>query len=542
MMGRILPFCVIAISALGVLAFGILKGTFAASDTDPYGYVSQADLISSGSLRLEHALVKDAQWRDAGSSFVPPGYALAADRQLAVPTYSTGLPLAMAVLRRATGRRDAVFYAVPILGAIAVLMTALLGTRLHSPMAGALASVLMATSPSFLYQIVQPVSDLPAAAWWTCALALAAGAGSGWASGLAAGMAVLTRPNLFPLALFIGAFLARRAMRGDDERRLVARRRLFAFVAGAAPGFLAVAALNQHWFGSPFRSGYGRIDQLYAWTHVLENLDRYPRWLMQTQTPLVCLAFLAPLFARRATARQNARRAGLDQVWLLIAVVGFVSLSYLFWGAFGREEWWYLRFLLPAYPPLIVLSVCVLLDLFGLVAPSRAAFVALAMLTVTVWTAWQLREAGRGGAFALQQLERRYVDVAYYIRTVMPREAVFVAGLHAGSIRYHADRITLNFARLDPGALDASVAELTAKGYRPHFALEEGEEPAFRARFGAANSLGRLDWPPMLYTSSGVQVHVFNPADRQRFMAGEAIGASDLLFKGKPILTTKDKS
>lgn len=539
-LGSWLAGTTIAVAALGVLTFGIHQGTFAASDTDPYGYVSQAGLIAGGSLHLDVPAAIDASWPNAESSFVPPGYALSADKRFAAPTYSTGLPLVMAALQRVSGRREAVFYAVPLLGAMAILMTGLLGTRVHSPLAGAFAAVVMATSPSVLYQVIQPVSDLPAAAWWTASLALAVGA-SPWGSGAAAGMAVLTRPNLFPIAAFIGGFFLWKAIRADDRTRSTKWRHLVLLLAGAAPGFLAVAAINQYLYGSMLRSGYGRIDELYAWTHVIENLDRYPRWLIQTQTPLVCLAVVAPWLASRGATPERRDRLRGDEVWLLFAVAAFVSLSYLFWGAFGREEWWYLRFLLPAFPPLIILSVVVLIEALGRVARSRTVFMALAAAVLAGWTAWQLREAGRGGVFGFQQLEQRYVAVADYIRTVMPREAVFVAGLHAGSIRHHADRLTVNFDRLEPGALDAAVAGLAAQGYHPFFALEQGEESAFRAKFGGANTLGALDWPPMLHTSGGVLVHVFDPADRRRFLAGEAIGTSDMLFRGKPILTTKEK-
>ena len=137
-----------AMAALGVLTFGVRKGTFAAADTDPYGYVSQAELIAGGSLRLEQQLARSMPWPNAESSFVPPGYALSRVKGFAVPTYSTGLPLVMAGLERASGRRAAVFYAVPLLGAIAVWMTGRLGARMHSPLAGAMTAVLIATSPS----------------------------------------------------------------------------------------------------------------------------------------------------------------------------------------------------------------------------------------------------------------------------------------------------------------------------------------------------------------------------------------------------------
>ena len=61
--------------------------------------------------------------------------------------------------------------------------------------------------------------------------------------------------------------------------------------------------------------------------------------------------------------------------------------------------------------------------------------------------------------------------------------AVVIAGLHAGSIRYYSGRLTLRYDWLEPGWLDESIRVLAAKGYRPYIALEDGEEAPFRQRF-----------------------------------------------------------
>ena len=67
----------------------------------------------------------------------------------------------------------AIFAVVPLMGLLAVWCTWLLGRRLAGPVAGASSALLLACSPTFLYQLVQPMSDVPAAALWTAALATA---------------------------------------------------------------------------------------------------------------------------------------------------------------------------------------------------------------------------------------------------------------------------------------------------------------------------------------------------------------------------------
>src|SRR5438093_7506216 len=140
----------IAISAaLVVFAVAIHNATFSAGDTDPYGYVSEADLIAHGSLRVEQQFARAMPWPLADWTFAPLGYRPAPTRGFIVPIYPPGLPLLMAVFQQMTGR-DAVFYVVPLLGALAVWATGRLGSILHGPLTGALAATLLASSPTFL--------------------------------------------------------------------------------------------------------------------------------------------------------------------------------------------------------------------------------------------------------------------------------------------------------------------------------------------------------------------------------------------------------
>ena len=534
---------VYAVVAVSAAAFGVANGTFAAADTDPYGYVSQGELLAGGSMRLDVRFALDLPWTDADASFVPPGFAPSEPRGFAVPTYPTGLPLVMAVLQRLTGRRGAVFYAVPLLGAMAVWMTAWLGARLHSALTGFWAAALLATSPSFLYQITQPVSDVPAAAWWTASLALAVhrGALPAFGAGTAAAMAVLTRPNLVPVAALIGAYFAWDVWHPSRHTRRAALNRLALFAAGMAPGILAVAAINQYLFGSPLRSGYGSLNELYAWKSVLPNLSRYSRWLVETESPLILLALATPWFwpnarsGAQAEPIRDVRREALLLLGCALLVVG----SYLPWGVF--EGWDFLRFLLPAFPPLIVLSVAVLTEGLRLLPWRRSVAVATTIGVLACWAAWQAREAFNRGVTTIRQGDQRYVDVSRYIAFALSRDSVFIAGLHSGSIRYHAGRPTLNFGRLDRASLDAAVAGLRARGYRPYIVVEKGEEPAFRERFGGHSRLGALDWPPVSNTSRGVSVRIYDPADRDRFLAGEPIATVDMLFRHRSEGTFRER-
>ena len=59
--------------ALATCAMGLWKGSFVAGDSDAYGYVSEADLIAHGSLRIEQQFVRTLPWPFADWSFAPTG-------------------------------------------------------------------------------------------------------------------------------------------------------------------------------------------------------------------------------------------------------------------------------------------------------------------------------------------------------------------------------------------------------------------------------------------------------------------------------------
>src|SRR5207247_5080851 len=215
-----------ATAAIAVAAIGLRCGTYAASGADAYGYVSQAALWRHGTLRVEQPFAAAIPWPDADSAFAPLGYRRAVTGHAIVPSYAPGLPLLMAVAERGAGACGP-YYVVPVFGALCIWCCYLLGARAASPGAGACAAVLLACSPVFLFQLLAPMRDVPAAALWSAALrfpsagpvrsaAVSDGRGrSRWPdcrsasarAGVCAALAVLVRPNLVPVALVLAVSL-----------------------------------------------------------------------------------------------------------------------------------------------------------------------------------------------------------------------------------------------------------------------------------------------------------------------------------------------
>jgi hypothetical protein len=268
------------------------------------------------------------------------------------------------------------------------------------------------------------------------------------------------------------------------------------------PGVIAVAGINNYLYGSAFVLGYGGLGDVFSPAVAPANLRNYGGWLIQSQTPLVALALLP--FVIRGSLRDSGTRAAFLSVLLL------VLLSYVFYGPF--DGWLYLRFLLPAFPILFVLTAAGLRSIAARLPMSvRAPIAGLVCLTCI---AYSLKFAHDQGIFSQRAFERRYVEAGEYVASHTPINAVIVCVQHSGSIRYYAKRITLRYDWLPVHRLDSAIDELKVKGYRPYILLEEWEEPEFRARFGLLNGAGRLDWQPMTEIAGPIRVRLYNPDDR----------------------------
>src|SRR5437016_34902 len=362
--------------ALALLAFahGVRFGAFTAGGADSYGYVSQADLWLKGTLIIPQPLHDEFSWRWANWTLAPLGYRPGEVGGTMVPIYSPGLPLLMAAFK-AVGGETALFLVVPLLGALAVWLTYRLGLKFGDCYVAALASVALLVSPIFLSRLVWAMSDVPAMAWWLTAVVLAAEPSTARTAlaGTAAAAAILTRPNLFPLALLVGGLIL---MRSASARTGASRVAVFALAM--LPGPIAVAVINNHLYGSPLASGYGTVDTIYAGRYFVTNLVQYPTWLVKSQTPFILLAFAAPFLLRRAGRLVVSRLS-------LFAVIFFagVLLLYLWYTPYDDSE--FLRFLLTAYPVLLAAAAAA----FDALAPKAdrprtAAFAAVALI-LAVW-------------------------------------------------------------------------------------------------------------------------------------------------------------
>jgi hypothetical protein len=380
----------------------------------------------------------------------------------------------MAVAKVVIGRCGP-FVVVPLIGALTVWLTYVLGKQVWSSDAGLVAAALMATSPAFLYMVMNPMTDVAVTGLFLAGLVAALSKSSRRAfwSGLLVSAAIFVRPNLVPVGAVFLVLVMVRASAGQ-------RWRAFAwFGAGGLPLIAAIAAINAYLYGAPWRSGYGSLEGFYAWGYLGTNLRQYSTWLLRTETVLVVLALVPFVVVGRADRERHLPL-------LFVAAFGAAAwLCYLFYAPF--EHWWYLRFLLPSFPVLLVLTAIGLILVASRWGGARRA-VAVGLLMAAPFFALRLGTIHDEQVFRLWHVGIMYTSAAEYVKAKLPANAVIVTILHSGTVRYYSNRLTMRWDYLGAEWWPRAVDVLVERGYRPYVLLAEVEEKEFRTRFGLSDA------------------------------------------------------
>lgn len=460
---------------LALLAYAVFLSRHidaTAGPNDSGGYLNSAKLIAHGAVtaapRLPLPAAALAAWPADPGAFAATTFVPTPDGRLA-PEYPVGFPLLVAAAAQVLPWRVAV-PAVILLHLLAgVWLTYLLGRAVSLPPAWAGAgAAIIALNAVYLFQGLQPQSDGPALVWVTLAF-LCALRERPAAAGLAAAVAVLIRPSnslsLLPLALCFA--------------RPGGGRPLLRFIAGGLPGAAFLLWYNHRLFGHVLTTGYGDPAQVsagFGLRFVPLTLRSYARWLPYYFTPVVLLAPIAP-FLRAIPGRTR----------LILAVWAgtFVCFYAAYWCTY--DNWYNLRFLLPAAPALVLLGLWTTRAAARrwAVPPIATAAAAAAMLTVAVAGAFQERVT------YWMRANQVHAAGARWAAGHLPPDAVVFAKAATGPLMYYSD---LAFVRMDsaPARSDDFFAALRRAG-RPVYAVTyHWEQPNFQ--WGHGNGTG---YPPL---------------------------------------------
>ncbi len=496
------------------------RGAVSVGGADSAGYLAQAARWNAGAVRvplpLDIAGLPDAAWRQSGLGFRP-----APDGAATVPIYPPGLPWLQAVALRMGGEAAAV-RTLPLLAALAAIAAAYALALPHGGApAAALTAIALASAPPFLFQALQPMSDVPALAAWLLALALAARSGRAAlvATALATFVAIAIRPNLAPLALPVcwQAYIGRRA--GPSAWRAAS-----VVLTGASAAIALVAAAQHELYGSALQSGYGGASELFAITHLPTNVARYTAWLHEAfGPPALALLVVGALLLTVHAVRDPRHQPMLSMAVLTIAL-------YLVYVPF--DSWTYLRFMLIALAILPVGVTSLLQPATH--APDDDARGAqeggagrwswrfpMCCASILIVAIPNLQRARQLGVFDVRSRELRYEAAGTFVRDRLPGDAVIVAAQHSASASYYSGRPVVRLDLLDPAAF-ATIAAWSVQERRPlAFVLDVAEvEPL------AAHLVGALDWPPRAEIGRPVTTRIWLSTDRDAYRSGEPIGTT----------------
>jgi hypothetical protein len=447
--------------------FLIREGAFIAGGADSSGYLNAARLIREGQLVQPVRTLRELNLpADFTNTFVALGFIDRPVPGTMAPTYPLGLPLLMA-LGSLAGQWGA-FVIVPLCAAGSLALTYAVARELGAEKRWAFAaSVSLAVSATFIYQALQPMSDVPALCFVLLSIWAALRSVRGsilWAAAAGAmyGYSVLIRPsNVFVVLPLVIALRMR-------------WRSLLAAGAAAVPFGLIQLALGWWLYGDPLRTGYGDSSGLVELSFIPERLRFYGYWLTVLLTPLVFPAGLLVAGVR-----------GIDR-WTRALLTAWFGVFFAFYCAYYfADAWWYTRFVLPAFPAVIIGSVLLFSRLPG--RWERAALITfLAAVIGAGWWWWEKFDPQ-----LVDRGEQIYADTAVLVRQRVPPRSLVVASQFSGSLLFYNRMETVRYEWVDPDKFQLLRAHAYNAGYQGIYALvRDYEVERMKEKTGA-------DWVPI---------------------------------------------
>lgn len=462
-----LPWSVL-VPVLGFLVYAGLLAHYMgayAGGSDPSGYLNNARMLAQGRVTLPMRLIPDPHPETLPLyTHVPLGFVSRADHATLTPTYPMGLSLLVMFAAQVVGWTHAPGLVMGMHALLGLWLVYRLGLSLGLEREWAwLGSLLLAASPLYLLMSLQVMSDVPALVWVAAAVYFAwTSQERTWlavAAGFALGFAVLVRPTnllaIVPVAVALGWSL----------------RRWLLLALGGLPGAVFLGNFNLVTYGHIVTTGYGDVSSIFGRQYLSVTLLHYAIWMPMVLTPLCVLALGLP-FLRRSLPRVSA----------LLALWALPLFAFYLFYQHTHDDWSYLRFLLPAFPALIVAALLVGRALLNRLPTSwRPAWLVVGGIAIVVHgVAWcrhySVHHAGYG--------EKVYPETAAWLQAHLPANAVVASMQTSGALLYYTNFAFIRWDMISPADFQRIAADCTVAG-RPLYAalypfeIEDKEWAAF---------------------------------------------------------------
>jgi hypothetical protein len=482
---RLLLPALALLAVAGYAAFLARHASFSVGAADTSGYLNHAVALARGPLVKPVRLVAELGVDPSLTQLLLPlGYAPGPTPGTMVPSYPPGYPLHMAALAALAGWERGPFLVGPLFAALGLVAFFFLGRELGLTRREAVAgAAVLAVQPVYVLLGLIPMSDTVATVWTTLAVlgALRARRHVAWAfvSGVAFGVACLVRPNSAILAPTLALALPLQVGA------------LVRFAAGTVPGLGFFLAFDHVAFGHALSTGYPKIETDFSLGFFPRRFHHYTHWLGRTFTPLVPVAWLGVAASRDTRWRDR-----------LLLVVWFASYFVFFCSYRHFDAWWYLRFMMPAFPALIVgallavrvvfraLEVRLHLPRRGVVTPSLLPVVLLAYVLAS-----EVGGGRRQSVLDIGAAETIYPRACRFAAERVPRGGIVLSFLMSGALERYTDLRYLRFDTMQDRPTVKQVLRLSLRQGAPWYALVHPLElDLFRSRdLGRWKEVGQLD-------------------------------------------------
>jgi hypothetical protein len=461
---------IMILAVIGLLIYGYVlasRASYAVGGSDSSGYAQIARSILNGELvRRVTGLDLFGLPNDFDLIFIPLAYDQGPQPGTMTSIYPIGFPMHLALGALIAGWEYGPYLVTPIVGLLSLVLIYLVGLELGLPRGFSIAgAVMLAASPTFIHYSTQPMSDVVAMFWSLAAIlaALRSGKRGGWSllAGAAFGMAVLTRPSSILLLIPILFIL-----------RLKFKNILF-FILGGLPLAAIFFTYNAIAFGHPLETGYGRIGLLQDAVKISgfkERFNLYHYWIKVTMSPLPLLGWLVVAADRKVEWRNRA---------MLVSWFGAFFLVYSCYDFSGA--WWWTRFLLPAYPAMILGALLVARDIVGLFGKwisedhrARLRWIILAIL-LGVTLSHEDRNIKRFDLFNFGANEIAHKTSCHWADQAIPSHSLLAAGQMSGALDFYTQRPIVRYDWLDPVKWATVKKHAAERGYQWYALLMDFE-------------------------------------------------------------------
>jgi hypothetical protein len=440
-----------------------------ASGADNSGYLNLARLFSSGKLRQE-LRPPAAGFATEGFDpwyFTPLGFFPHRSGTQLLPVYPPGLAALQALVGLFVPSLEVASRVVNLLAALLLLCAFYrLARAFGLPRPWALGSTaLLACNPLALRFFTWNMSDGPAAALCTLAVLFATKSRKQRLAAVVAGaifaLAVAVRPT--NLLLFPALLLALPWELGAWGF----------FALGAAPLAGALGVYNTVQYGAPWVSGYPPMAREFKLRYFPASLKHYALWFSRFFSPLFLPAWLASL--------SSACRREKNQLLLAVWAIPFL----LFYGfyKYTDDAWWYLRFVLPALPAMLLAAALFAHRLVGRLFSRKPLAVWGASGLFLLALGFSLVWCARLGVKGLARGERVYPEAVALAQERLRPEDVLFASQCSGSVYFYSDRGLVRQDLLRERDLLRLLERIEQEGRQAFLLLLGGETLDFPRRY-----------------------------------------------------------